>query len=78
MNGFPWGLLVLILFVLDLLLTGIYFLRKRMLKSLCRRALARGDVQEVARLMHEASEKGLIQLKDYMAWLQEFGMEEYG
>jgi len=67
MNGFPWGLLTLILLVLDLILTGIYLIRKRIIKSLCRHALARGNDLEVGRLMHLAEKQRLLKPAEYMA-----------
>jgi len=36
MKPFPWGLLTLILFVLDLLMTGFILIRKHVAKWLCR------------------------------------------
>jgi hypothetical protein len=78
MSGFPWGLLTLILLVLDLLLTGIFLIRKPVIKHLCRKALARGNDQEVCRLMHMAEKQRLLKPQEYMVWLKEFGLEEYG
>ena len=78
MIGFPWGLLTLTLLVLDILLTGIFLIRKPIVKRLCRRALARGNDQEVGRLMHMAEKQRLLKPQEYLAWLKEFGLEEYG
>ena len=76
MSSFPWGQLALILLALDILLTGIFLIRKRLLKRLCQKTLAKGNPQEVARLMHMAEEQHLLKRKEYFAWLEEFGLED--
>jgi hypothetical protein len=78
MTGFPWGQLTLILLVLDLILTVVFLIRKPLLKKQCRRALARGKFQEVFALLHYAETRRLLKPKEYIAWLEEFGLEEYG
>jgi hypothetical protein len=78
MNPFPWGLLTLILLALDLLLNVILLLRKPVIKKMCRKQLAKGNVQAVANLMHMAEKQRLLKPKEYMAWMKEFDLEEYG
>jgi hypothetical protein len=78
MKYFPWGLITLVLFALDLLLTGVFLIRKPVIKRQCRRALARGNYQEVANLLHYAERQRLLKPAEYMAWLKEFGLEEFG
>ena len=78
MNPFPWGLLTLILLVLDFLLTGILLIRKPVIKWLCYQALARGNYQRVGQLLHMAIKQRLLKPAEYMAWLKEFGLEEFG
>jgi hypothetical protein len=73
MTGFPWGLLTLILLVLHLLLIGIVLISKPVIKRQCRRALARGNYQEVANLLHYAENRHLLKHAEYMAWRKEFG-----
>ena len=75
MKPFPWGLLTLVLLALDLLFTGLYLLRKRLARRMCKRALARGKRDEVALFILRTRSDGLISAAEEAAWRKEFGLE---
>jgi hypothetical protein len=76
MKSFPWGLLTLVLLALDLLLTGLYLLRKRLARRLCKQALAKGKREDVELFILRARSDGLINVSEESAWRKEFGLEE--
>lgn len=73
---FPWGLLTLILFILDLIWSGIYFSRKRLVKWLCRNALAHGKRANVESFLGLARTRRLIKSEEESQWRKEFGLED--
>jgi hypothetical protein len=76
MKPFPWGLLTLALFALDLLLTVFYILRKRMARRMLRRMIAKGKLKDASLWLMEARSKRLIRPVEYQAWQKEFGLED--
>jgi hypothetical protein len=76
MKPFPWGLLTLVLLVLDLLFTGLFLLRKRLVRRMCKRALAKGRRDQVNGFIQRARSDGLIKVSEEAAWRKEFGLEE--
>jgi hypothetical protein len=76
MKPFPWGLLTLILFVLDLLMTGFILIRKHVAKWLCRRALAQGKQAAVNNFLSIARTYCLLKASEEITWRKEFGLED--
>jgi hypothetical protein len=76
MKPFPWGLLTIGLFALDLVLTVFYILRKRLARHMLRRMIAKGKRSDASLWLMEARSKRLIRPVEYRAWQKEFGLED--
>jgi hypothetical protein len=73
MKPFPWGLLTLVLLALDLLLYGLWRLRKRLARRMLRRLIAQGKREEAERFIIQAQADKLIKAAEAEAWRQMFG-----
>jgi hypothetical protein len=73
---FPWSTLLIILASLDLLWTGLYLARKRLVFWLCKRAIGRGHGANVDIFLSSASSQHLIRPEEASAWRKIFGLED--
>jgi len=76
MKPFPWGLLTLILFAVELVLTPLYLFRKRLARWFIRKAIAKGQRTKVASFIYLANLYRLVRRNEIQAWCKEFGLEE--